>query len=277
MKLAIAGKPLGFKGRFADCFNFLANLGLNADEVQFVRGIWATEKSAIEIKRNAEKAGIWLSVHAPYYVNLCSSKEKVVENSIKFIKRTAEIGSKMGAHFVVFHSGYYGNLDEERAFQVVKEAIEKIITWMESKGIEITIAPETMGSPKKFGSVDEMIRLKKELKSKLFLPTIDWAHIHARCNGCLRKEKDFEEILKQLKKGIGSKELSRIHMHFTGVEYTLKGEKRHLPIDVKQFEELAKALKKFNLKNTSIVCESPLLEKDALKMKKILEAYGLYP
>jgi deoxyribonuclease-4 len=54
----------------------------------------------------------------------------------------------------------------------------------------------------------------------------------------------------------------------------MKGEKRHLVLDHKpDFEPLAKEMlkRKFDI---TIISESPILEQDSLKMKKIFEKLG---
>jgi deoxyribonuclease-4 len=75
--------------------------------------------------------------------------------------------------------------------------------------------------------------------------------------------------LKTYQKALGKKALKRLHIHLSGIEYGPKGEKNHLPVaesDLK-LNALFKALKDFECSGR-ILCESPIMEEDALNLKK---------
>ena len=57
--------------------------------------------------------------------------------------------------------------------------------------------------------------------------------------------------------------------HFSGIEYTEKGERRHIMTEERDIEKLLKALKKYNI-SIRIINESPNPILDSLKTKKIL-------
>ncbi|MCW1301425.1 MAG: TIM barrel protein [Candidatus Nanoarchaeia archaeon] len=270
IKLGPAGKPLGFEGPFLECLEFLKELRLNAVEVQFVRNIWMKPEQAINFGKLARKLKIALSVHAPYFINLCSQDHEVLEASKQRIIESCRLAELMGASHVVFHPGFYGKLTRQEAYDVVKRALKEI-----SKQIgKVLIAPEVMGNATKFGDEDELIRLSKEVDKVTV--TLDFAHIHARYNGKLREKKDYLDLFAKFEKELGREYIRNFHSHFTCVKFDRKGEKAHLPLSAKQpnFEELAKALIEYGINNCTIISESPLLEKDALEMLKILEGYG---
>jgi len=72
-----AGVPHASKERStAGGIKTVKELGLDAMEVQFVRGVKMGEETARNVGMVAESLGIVLSVHAPYYINLNAGEEK---------------------------------------------------------------------------------------------------------------------------------------------------------------------------------------------------------
>jgi deoxyribonuclease-4 len=65
------------------------------------------------------------------------------------------------------------------------------------------------------------------------------------------------------------------HFHISCIEYTDKGEKEHLPLSAKDpdMSLLAEALDGCR-KDCTFICESPLLEEDALAFRKMFPRYG---
>ncbi|MFH1337327.1 MAG: endonuclease IV, partial [Nanoarchaeota archaeon] len=63
--------------------------------------------------------------------------------------------------------------------------------------------------------------------------------------------------------------------HFSGINYTMKGERNHLNISENKppFEPLAKELIKKKI-NATIISESPITWRDSIKMRKIFENLG---
>jgi len=250
----------------------VAEIGLNAMEVEFVRGITLTQKAAEEVGKVAEELGVRLSVHCPYFINLCSAERKKVEASKERILESARRAHAMGADIVVFHPGYYGGRTPEEAYRAVKEADEDMIDRLEKGGIEdVYLGHETTGKQSAFGTLEEIVRLCRELPR--CRPVVDFAHIYARQGGRI----DYGEIFDALK----PLRLDHLHTHFTAMEWTpakqpgAGNEKRHLPMRAgdPKFPPLAKEILKRGLKIT-IISESPVLELDSLEMKKIFESLG---
>ncbi len=247
-------------------------LGLNAMEVEFVRGVTLSVEAAREVGKIAKKLKIKLSVHCPYFINLCSPEKKKVEASKKRIIESARRASAMGADIVVFHPGYYGKLSPEEAYELVKSADEDMVDRLRGEGIrKVKLGHETTGKLSAFGTLDEIVRLCREVPQSV--PVVDFAHIYARQGGKIDYEKIFEK-LKPLK-------LKHLHAHFTSMEWTPakngKGgnERRHLPLKVGKppFKPLAREILKRKI-NITIISESPVLELDSLEMKKIFEKLG---
>lgn len=263
-----AGVPLSASSRSTlDGIPQVKKLGLDCMELEFVRGVRMSPDMAEQVKSLAEKHGVVLTAHAPYYINLNSSDSAKTQASIKRILETARITSICGGYSITFHAAYYMSLSKEKVYDVVKSHLRNITRTLKAEGVNLWIRPETTGKTSQFGDVDELIRLSQEVEQ--VLPCIDFAHLHARSNGKVNSYSEFCAVLERLEKGLGRQVLGNMHIHMSGIEYSEKGERNHLILkdsDMK-YEELLKALNDFKCKGC-IINESPNLEEDALLMKK---------
>jgi len=258
INIGVAGVPSSAKN-FEEGIKWLSEHGLH-EEVEFVRNVWMDKTKAVKYAELSKRLNVKLSVHAPYYVNLNSNKKETVRKSKFWIFRAAEIASLLGADRVVFHPGYY---TKDNALENIKNEIINILDMMKEKNVKTKLAPETMGKINVFGSVDEILELSKIRGVE---PCLDFAHIHARSNGCLKSIDDFVELLKKFKNH------TNLHCHYTSVAYNNKGEKHHKAgLSDPPFKALVAAVKELNFKNMMIITESPIQEIDALKMKKVVE------
>lgn len=231
-----------------------SKLGLKACEIPFTYGIYIkNEKDILEIKNAAKKYDITLSIHAPYWINLNSSEKKKIEESKSRIIECCRVGEKLGAEVVVFHPGFYGKMNEEVTYENIKKAIIEINEVIKKNNWKIKIAPETMGKVNVFGSYKQIAQLSGDTHSRF---CIDFAHILAR-----EKRVDYEEIKELFSK------YNEWHVHFSGIEYSEKGEKRHLKTPVIAWKELIKNLPKD--KEIIIINESPDNINDSLEGLKI--------
>src|SRR3989344_2004930 len=213
------------------------DIGLNAMEVEFVRGVKMKPQLAEEVGQLAKELKINLTVHAPYYINLCSKSKQIIEASKQMILDSADRGERMGAEAVAIHTAYYSGLTPQQAFEKVKEGFLDILEEMKSRGMtHVKLGAETMGRWSQFGSLEETIALWKELKYQV-IPFIDWSHLYVRGKGTIDYGKVFD-VLKTLK-------LKHIYSHFQNVEKNKKGEfvDVHKPLDHSPpFEPLAKEI-----------------------------------
>lgn len=246
----------------------IKELGLNALELEFVRKVYLNNETAKEVGKLAEELGIKLSVHCPYFINLCTEEKEKLEASKKRILDSVERAYFMNSDVVVFHPGYYGKFSEEEAYQKVKEACEDLVEIVKKKGWEnVRLGLETTGKLSQFGTLEENIRLSKEVKGCCVV--VDFAHIYARNGGKV----DFKEILDK----ISFLKIKHLHTHFSGIEFypSKEGgnEKRHLNLNEgakPDYKPLAKELKRVKF-DITLISESPNLEGDALFLKKILK------
>ncbi|RLF89111.1 endonuclease IV [Thermococci archaeon] len=264
-----AGIPLSCKGmgikRGIEC---VREKGLSAMEVQFVRGVTVKrEEVGKEIYEKSKEERVRLSVHAPYYINLASDDEKVIEKSKERIKSSCLAAHWMGASPVVVHAGYYSKrLGKKGTYSLIRKSLSEVLEDLNSSGItDVKIGIETMGKQKSFGTLDEVISLSSELEG--VVPVIDFAHIHSRTNGGIRSREDYSSILDKLEEVL--EEGVAGHIHFTCVEYSKGNERRHLTLEAKEpdFSPLAEELSSRD-GDFVLISESPILEEDALKMKE---------
>ena len=272
LRIGPAGVPHASKKRSTeDGIKTVASLGLDAMEIEFVRGVKMGAQMAEKVRKVAEELDVSLSVHAPYFINLNSKEKDKAEASIKRILDSARIGYIAGAKGVVVHLGYYGDDSPEEVFRKMKEALERIVEVLQKENNPITINPETMGKPSQFGTLEEVVELSKQIPQ--VLPCVDFAHLHARQRGGFNSYEEFMKALNYIEKELGKDALHSIHLHVSGIEYGEKGEKEHLNLRESDFnyKDFVAALKKKGVKGQLIV-ESPNLEEDALFLKELF--YG---
>ena len=247
----------------------VSELGLSAMELEFVKGVYIkSEKLAYQVRDSARKYGVVLTTHAPYYINLANPEK--VEKSKQRILFTMKMAHLSGVKSVVFHPAYYGKEDPEVIFVRVRKAVEHIMHVARVRKYKVELRPETAGKVFQFGSLDEIIRLCKEIRG--IYPCVDFAHIYARSKGEINGYDGFMRVLEKIWKELGDTAIKNMHCHIEGIEYNGSGEVRHLNFKESGFDMkgLAKALKESEAEGI-LICESPSLEYDALEMRKALE------
>ena len=273
-----AGAPPSFrrlKAALEDVPKLLQKEGLDAFEYQAVR--WGGKPQikrevAERLGSEAEKHDVWLSLHGSYFINFCGEKN-VIEASKQRLIACATAAEWMNAHIVVFHPGFYGKKEPKEVFRNCLEALKDVVESMKTLGIKkVKIGPETMGKQSQFGSLEEILKLCEEVEQTQ--PVIDWAHLHARDKGRFRTIEDFRKVVEEIENRLGTEAVKDLHCHFTKVEFTEKGEKRHHTLDEAEygpdFTLLAKVIVEFKLRPV-IISESPVLDVDAVKMRDILQ------
>lgn len=248
--------PAGFGIPILDGLEHVKKLGLLAAEVEFTYGVRMENKLASQAGEKARKLEIALSVHAPYYVNLNSEKASTIKTSKNHILASCERAHYLGASVVVFHAAYYGK-SPEKCYENVRKAMIDMQKVIKQRGWNVRLAPETTGKSSQFGTVDEIMKLKREINCSI---CVDFAHLYARNNGKI----DYDGVFGKLKP------VELLHCHFSGITFTEKGERSHKNLEKADFMPLAKALKKYR-KNAIIICESPDIYGDAVKMMRWLK------
>ena len=269
-----AGVPPIFRILGAQSFDvprLLREEGLDAFEYQAVR--WGQkpqmkQEDAERLGSEARKNDVLLSMHGSYYVNL-SGKKEVVEASKRRLVACATAARWMGAYVVVFHMGFYGRVEKSYAFKNCIAALKDIVATMNSLGIgNVKLGPETMGRVFQVGSLDEILTICEEVEQTQLV--IDWSHLHARHQGRFRKVEDFRAVVEEVERRLGTEAARNMHCHFSKIEYTDKGERRHHVLDEARhgpdFQMLAEVIAEFKMRPV-MICETPFLDVDAVKMR----------
>ncbi|MCA9379772.1 TIM barrel protein [Candidatus Dojkabacteria bacterium] len=308
LNIGVGGVPLtSEKNNSISGIERVKELNLDLMEIEFVHGVKMTEESAKKVNEARKSAEIELTIHGPYYINLASDDNRKFYGSIKYITDSIYIGGLCGARSVTFHPAFYQKKEKGEVYSQVKSAFEKIFKEFEKDKFkdhpvnlrEICIAPELTGKPTQFGDIEELVKLADELKEFNLKLCIDFAHKYARSNGEFNGYEKFDEILSLVEKYLGKEFLNQLHMHVSAINYGDKGEKNHLTFlqSVEEYnsegimiEGLDSEFKKLEEKGKTfdsgfkwrellqvlkdkkvggfLVCESPILEYDALLLKQ---------
>ena len=243
-----------------------AELGLFCVELGWVRSVRVSEKTCALINSAAEENDVAISVHAPYYINLNANEEEWPK-SRKRLMDAAHFGNLAGATDIVFHPGSYFQLPPEDVLPVAIGRLQGCVDELRGSGNDVILRPETMGKSAMLGSLYDTLKMSQAMDG--VQPCLDAAHLFARPgDGSFNSYDDWSRFLEQYGITLGDDSLKNLHIHISGIDYGEKGEKEHLPLEESEFEYKAflKALSDFNCQG-KILCESPILEQDALNCK----------
>ena len=272
-----AGVPPFFRkigAKVADVPVLLRQEGLDAFEYQAVQ--WGQkpqmrQQDAEDLGREAERNDVLLSLHGSYYVNLAGTDD-VVEASKRRLIACATAAQWMHAYVVVFHLGFYGKIGKVNAFKKCAEALNDVVKTMSDLGIrDVKLGPETMGKHAQVGSLDEILTLCEKVEGIQLV--VDWGHLHARGGGLFGEVADFRGVVEAVERRLGTEAARNMHCHFSKIEFTHRGERRHHVLDEAgygpDFRLLAEVIDEFKMRPV-VICETPLLDIDAVKMRDSL-------
>ncbi len=272
-----AGIPPIFRllgAQLSDVPKLLREEELDALEYQAVR--WGQkpqmkQQDAENLGSEARKNDVLLSMHGSYFVNL-SGKKDVVEASKRRLIACATAAQWMGAYAVVFHTGFYGRLEKSFAFKNCVNALKDVVQTMNNLGIQnVKLGPETMGKVSQVGSIAEVLSICEQVEQTQLV--IDWSHLHARHQGKFRKVEDFREIVETVERRLGTEVARNMHCHFSKIEYTDRGERRHHVLEEARFgpdfKMLAEVVADFRMRPV-IIAETPIQDVDAIRMRNTL-------
>lgn len=262
-------KALGFKTSL-QVPQYLVNIGLDHFEYQCGRGVNIGIDKATELGSLAREKGITLSLHAPYYISMSSVEEEKRLNSINYIMASARAVNAMGGDRIIVHTGSCGKISREEALTLAKDTMALAQKALDDEGLSnIHICPETMGKVNQLGTLHEVLELCKI--DERIIPCIDFGHLNARDLGIIRGKDDFESIILEIKNQLGEYRFKNFHSHFSKIEYTTGGEKRHLTFEDTvygpDFEPLMELVYKYGLSPT-FVCESAGTQAEDAKAMK---------
>ena len=269
-------KAMGYKSS-AQVPEYTAAMGLDAFEYQCGRGVRLGQELAKTIRAGAEARGICFSLHAPYYISMSSMEEEKRLNSVNYILQSAAAVRALGGRRVIFHAGSCGKQSREEALEKALDTMARMQAALDEAGFEdITLCPETMGKVGQLGTLDEVLALCKV--DKRITPCIDFGHLNARDGGWIKGTVQYAFILDRMAQELGDERAVNFHAHFSRIEYTTGGEKRHLTfadtVFGPPFEPLMELLFQRRLAPV-IVCESAGTQaEDAAVMKRYYQSLG---
>ncbi len=250
---------------------YLSALGLNAFEYSFGRGVSMTDATAQKIKDEFVKYGVVISVHAPYYTNFANPDPEMIAKSIGYIKQSLAACNKLGGERVVFHPAACGKATRAEAVARTKANLALLAEQCREIPFPFKLCAETMGKNNQIGTVEEVVDFC--LIDDMFYPCFDFGHINSYMHGGLKTKDDYRRILDYTVDKLGFEKASRMHVHFSKIQYGDKGEIRHLTFaDDKYGPEYAPLAELFDEYGMSpyIVCESDgTMSDDALAMKNM--------
>jgi deoxyribonuclease-4 len=251
---------------------FVKERGLDCFEYSFGRGVRMTEDKAISIGEAFQKAGVEISVHAPYFINFANPDDEMAAKSYGYVLDSAKMCKLMGGKRIVFHPAAQGKATREEAVALTAERLKILRDYIYLNDLQDMIfCPETMGKEAQIGTVEEITRFC--LVDKVYTPCIDFGHINAREQGSLNTVEDYKSRLQYLIDALGYERMKHFHVHFSKIMYSVKGEIKHLTFEDEvygpKFEPLAIALKQLGLEPYIVSESAGTQDIDALEMKRI--------
>jgi deoxyribonuclease-4 len=243
----------------------MAELGLDALELAWVRAVRISPAACEAIRAEAQQSNIALSIHAPYFINLNADSAEWPK-SRKRIMDAAHFGHLAGATDIVIHPGSYFGRDPKGVLRKAIPRLKGCVKELRRLKNPVILRPELMGKSALLGSLEDVLVLSQEIEG--VLPCMDFAHLHAR-TGAVNGYEEWMEALESIRAALGEDALRKMHIHLSGIEYTAKGERRHLPFgqaDLK-YAQLLLALADSGCAGR-ILCESPILEQDAMLLRE---------
>lgn len=260
---------MGYKGSL-DVPEYIEKMGLDTFEYQCGRGVNIGEEKARQLGQLATQKGITLSLHAPYYISMSSVEEAKCDNSINYILSSAKAVDWMGGNRIVVHTGSCGKISRTDALQLALDTMKKALTALDNENLgHIHICPETMGKVNQLGTLDEVLELCK-IDERL-IPCIDFGHLNARDMGYFKSKAEYKTVFDKIENALGYDRLCNFHSHFSKIEYTTGGEKKHLTFaDTVYGPDFEPVLDLTVQKNCSptFICESDGTQAEDVKQMK---------
>lgn len=282
VKFGPAGNSLSFyadgKKNTFEAPAWIRGLGLDAYEYQCGQGVRGSYEAFKRIGDEAKLHGIALSLHTPYFISLSGIDEEKRLKSLEYIKQSVAAAEAMGATKIVIHTGSASKITREEAVKLAKDTMYRTLEAIPDTPVLFGL--ETMGKINQLGTLSEVIDICSI--DKRLCPVVDFGHLNAReCGGAFVSADDYRRVFDTISERLGAEYADTLHCHFSKIEYTGAGEKKHLTfadtLYGPEFMPLAEALAKDGY-SARIICESDgTMAEDALAMQKMYnEALKLY-
>jgi len=268
LRFAVAGSPTRTPnpGGTVEGLREAHRLGITAMEIEWVQNVPVSPKRMEEIREEAEKLKMALTVHAPYFVNLNSPEKPKLAASKQRVLKALAMAELAGARSVCVHAAFNLKMPPEKVYGNVRRAVAEIMEEKQKAFPHVNLALETMGKHSQFGTPEEVLRISKEFG---IYPCVDFAHLHARYGGKINSTGEWDAMLDQYGEALGKESLKHMHIHYSGINYGPAGERNHLRLEESDanWKDFLKVLKKRKIDGV-LVCESPEQELDTVMMQK---------
>lgn len=260
-------RALGYRSTL-DAPEFVKRMGIDAYEYEAGNGLAASGEMLLEIGKRATAAGVAMSYHTPYFISLSGVVEETRLKSIEYIRQSIEAARLLGANIIVVHSGSCAKISRDEAMRLAEDTLARTLAEVDTHGIKIGL--ETMGKKNQLGTLDEVIELCR--LSEGLAPVIDFGHLNARdCGNVFASADDYLRVFDKIERLLSPETANSLHCHFSKIEWTEKGERRHLTFDDTTFgpafEPFALALAKSGYSPT-VICESAGTQAEDARLMK---------
>ena len=257
-----------------DAPRWISSIGLDAYEYEAGNGLAASPAMLSAIGNEAKKHNVSVSFHTPYFISLSGVEEEKRLKSINYIEQSLEAAHLLGAKTIVVHTGSAAKISRDEAMRLAADTLIKALSRLDTHGIKIGL--ETMGKKNQLGTLDEVLELCRI--DSAFVPVVDFGHLNAReCGNQFPTADDYMRVFDTIDRRLGADIATNLHCHFSKIEWTAAGEKKHLTFadDVfgPDFEPLMEAIAKNSLTPTIISESAGTQSDDALAMKKCYEEH----
>lgn len=251
---------------------WIKSIGLDAYEYEAGNGIASSPATLLAIGNKAKLHGIKMSFHTPYFISLSGVVEEKRLKSINYIRDSLEAARLLGANTIVVHTGSAAKISRDEAMRLAADTLVRTLSEVDTYGIKIGL--ETMGKINQLGTLEEVLELCRI--DSAFVPVVDFGHMNAReCGGVFTSSDDYMRVFDRIDRALGAEVATNLHCHFSKIEWTTAGEKRHLTFEDSLYgpnpEPLIEAIVKNSLSPTIISESAGTQSDDALYMKKLYE------
>lgn len=263
-----AFRAAGYKSTL-DAPSWIKKIGLDAYEYEAGQGLSATPNMLRSIGAEAKLCGVKMSYHTPYFISLSGVVPEKRLKSIDYIKQSIDAATLLGAKTIVVHCGSCAKISRDEAMRLAADTLVKTLETVSTNGVKIGL--ETMGKQNQLGTLDEVLELCRI--DSAFVPVVDFGHLNAReCGGVFKTSDDFLRVFEKIDRTLGADVAGELHCHFSKIEWTAAGEKKHLTFEDSiygpDYEPFIDAIIKGGYAPT-VICESAGTQSDdALTMKK---------
>ena len=204
---------------------WLKEIGLDAYEYEAGNGLRTSEQTLRLIGEEASSHGICMSYHTPYFISLSGIETEKRLKSIDYIKQSIWAAELLGAHTIVIHTGSAAKITREEAMALAADTLARTLD--EIPETKVKLGLETMGKINQLGTLEEVITLCKI--APIFVPVVDFGHMNARELGTRFSDEDsYRYVFERIGEELGEDTAKYLHCHFSRIEHTKSGEKKHL-------------------------------------------------